>query len=92
MKSFEFIGTPSGDGESFCWEVDVDTFKQVVGREPDGWDYVNKEFKFDDNGEIVFSNLSELVMLYPDHIFSKDTPFERYGKLNIKIEFEEMPE
>lgn len=92
MKSFEFIGTPSGDGESFCWEVDVETFKQVMDFEPDGWDYVEYKYRFDDKGKIEFYDLSGLVKLYLDYIFSKDEPFERYGKLKIKIEYEEMPE
>lgn len=91
MKTYEFIGVPSGDGECFCWEVDVDTFKKVTGREHDGWDYVSCDHKWGKDGNMEFYNLSELVKLYPDHIFSKDTPFERYGKLKIKIEFEEMP-
>lgn len=91
MKSFEFIGKPSGDGESFCWEVDVETFKQITGEEPEGWDYVDKEYKYNANGSVEFYNLSELVRLYPDDIFSKDTPFERFSKLKIRIEFEEMP-
>jgi hypothetical protein len=34
MQSFEFIGIPSGDGESFCWEVDVETFKNITGVQP----------------------------------------------------------
>ena len=80
MKSMEFIGTSSGDGESFCWEVDVETFKQIVGREPDGWDYVDKKYAYNKDGDIGFYNLSELVRLYPDSIFRKDTPFERYGE------------
>lgn len=92
MKSFEFIGIPSGDGESFCWEVDIETFKKVMGFEPDGWDYVKHKYRFDKNGKVEFYDLSGLVKLYPNFIFSKNEPTERYGKLKIKIEYEEMPE
>ena len=28
MKSVTFIGTPSGDGECFCWSIDLDTHKE----------------------------------------------------------------
>jgi hypothetical protein len=90
MKTYEFIGKPSGDGESFCWEVDVETFKKVTGEEPEGWDYVSCEHKWDKDGNIEFYNLSELVKLYPDDIFSKNESFERYNQLKIKIEYEEI--
>ena len=33
-KTFEFIGIPSGDYESFCWDVDKETFKKITGKEP----------------------------------------------------------
>lgn len=31
---FRFEGTPSGDDESFCWDVDKETFIKINGREP----------------------------------------------------------
>jgi hypothetical protein len=91
MKKYvEFNGMPSGDGESFCWAVTPEIFKNIVGREPNGWDYTDQEWNCDDEGEAIFTNLSETVKLYPDYIFSKEKPFERYGNLKIKIEFEEI--
>ena len=35
MGTVEFVGIPSWDGESFCWDVDVETFERVVGGPPD---------------------------------------------------------
>lgn len=31
---FKFEGIPSGDYESFCWDVDKDTFINIMGKEP----------------------------------------------------------
>lgn len=33
-KTIEFEGVPSGDYESFCWDVSKDTFERVEGYEP----------------------------------------------------------
>lgn len=35
--NIEFIGINSGDGESFCWDVDEETFINIVKRNP--YDY-----------------------------------------------------
>ncbi len=32
----EFDAIPSGDGESFCWAVDAETFERLEGEKPDG--------------------------------------------------------
>lgn len=37
-KSIEFKGIPSGDYESFCWDVSLETFKQIKGTNPDKFD------------------------------------------------------
>lgn len=34
----EFDGIPSGDYESFCWDVDKVTFKRITGNEPEKYD------------------------------------------------------
>lgn len=33
-KSIEFKGIPSGDYESFCWDVSPETFKKIKGKNP----------------------------------------------------------
>jgi len=52
----EFIGFPSGDGESFCWDVSRETFVRVVGREPG-----------EDDGA-VFHMPERLYRLYPENL------------------------
>lgn len=89
-KKYEFIGLPAGDGESFCWHVTPDVFKQITGEEPIGWDYVEKEYEWDNENNLIFTKLSELVYLYPDSLFRKENFFERYGNCKIIIEIEEI--
>ena len=50
-KTFEFKGIPSGDGESFCWDVDKETFIKIKGIEPEVSD------------QSFYNN--ELYMIYP---------------------------
>lgn len=35
LRSISFEGIPSGDNESFCWDVTRETFIRVTGAEPD---------------------------------------------------------
>ena len=55
----EFIGINSGDGESFCWEVDRETFIKIKGYEPDE--------VFDKNGYGAYK-------IYPDDFYGFDSP------------------
>lgn len=43
-KCFEFKGIPSGDYESFCWDVEKYIFIKIKGQNPDNFDesYFNK--------------------------------------------------
>lgn len=34
----KFEGIPSGDYESFCWDVTRDTFWRITGKPPEDWD------------------------------------------------------
>lgn len=72
-KNFEFIGVPSGDGESFCFEVDREMFLTVTGRQPDEGDYVDASY---------VKQKRELFRLYPNDIFE-----ESGKKLKVKIQF-----
>lgn len=74
-KNFEFIGVPSGDGESFCFEVDKEMFVAVTGRQPDEYDYVDASY---------IRQKRELFRLYPNDIFGLQ---EEKKKLKIKIQF-----
>ncbi len=31
---FDFVGIPSGDGESFCWDVSEEEYKRITGENP----------------------------------------------------------
>lgn len=57
--NIEFIGINSGDGESFCWDVDRENFIKIKGYEPDE--------TFDENGE-------NLYKIYPDDFYGFDSP------------------
>lgn len=57
-KSITFIGTPSGDGECFCWEVSQETFKEITGEKPDKYDSILHNHTPD----------SKRAWLYPDQI------------------------
>ena len=54
MKILSFPGYLSGDGESFCWDVEPEIFRDCKEREPDNFD----GSMFDDG----------LVRLYPDDV------------------------
>lgn len=56
-KAIEFEGMPSGDYESFCWDVSKETFGRIVGSEPTELD---RSF-FDEC----------LYRLYPNDIFEQ---------------------
>jgi len=94
-KEIEFIGIPSGDYECFCWDVDAENYKKVVGREPDEFDYDNVDFVGD---QIIVRNDS-ILRLYPDHIFSnkhisEDGSYTEVSKVKskcrIKIIYEDL--
>lgn len=61
-KIFEFIGEPSGDGESFCWDVDRETFTRVTNKEPS---------QFDECGNNLFK-------LYPDDLYELDKYYTKH--------------
>lgn len=82
-RTVEFIGTPSGDGESFCWDVDEENFKKVVGRE------IEEDFDY----------FLGALRLYPDNIFGDEYIYNenndviginKLGKCKIKISYEEI--
>lgn len=78
MKTVEFKGVLSGDHESFCWDVDRNTFIQLTGRKPKKYDNTC----FNDDG---------LYRVYPNDLFkeikNKDNPKYQI-KHRFKISFE----
>jgi len=59
-ETYEFQGIPSGDCESFCWDVDKETFIKIKGEAPNKHDKsrVNKG----------------LYRIYPDDFYGCDKP------------------
>jgi hypothetical protein len=59
MAKIEFEGVPSGDYESFVWNVDEETYEKIKGKRPNKYDYA------------LFPSQYETpeYMIYPDDIF-----------------------
>jgi len=76
-KTIEFTAINSGDQECFCWNVDIETFKRIKGREPDVFDYVKIDRTDIDN----YKPIGDKIKLYPNDIFKGE-------KIKIKIEVE----
>ena len=79
-KIIEFTGINSGDYECFCWDVDIETFKRIKGKEPDVFDYVEIDRSDIDN----YKPIGDKVRLYPNDIF------KRNSKVKVKIEIETL--
>lgn len=62
MKEYNFKGIPSGDYESFCFDVTKEDFEKIKGKTPDKWD----KSKF---------NVG-LYRIYPDDIFEGEKEIE----------------
>ncbi len=69
-KVIEFIGTPSGDGESFCFDVDEENFIKVKGELPNEYDECYQG--------------ANLFRIYPDYFFGFDEPKCKI-KISIEI-------
>lgn len=73
VKNYKFQGVPSGDHESFCWDVTKETFITITGEEPDErWD---KSYFY-----------KGLYRLYPNDLYGFDNK-HRYATTTITIEF-----
>ena len=63
-KSIQFKGMPSGDYESFCWDVSLETFKQIKGINPDEFDkscFNKEQYKIYPND--LFDNKKEYTVI-----------------------------
>ncbi len=82
----EFMGRPTGDGESFCWEVDKENFIKATNKYPNESDYVCEGIE---NGKLIYSKTR--LYFYPDHIFNNDCLSSEFNKpARVKIEWEEV--
>ena len=89
METFEFVGTSSGDGECFCFSVDIETFIKLYGKA-----YYEEELRYrkecyDEVPSLYESRKEEYLNptsmdVYPSKFFKSDK------KLKIKIEVEEV--
>ena len=69
-KTYEFDGIPSGDGESFCWDVNKETYISIKGEQPN---------KFDKS-----ESHKGLYRIYPNDFYGFDRPKCRI-KISIEI-------
>lgn len=83
MTTKKFIGEFSGDGECFCWEVDIKTYIKITKEEPDVYDYVERDYS---EGFFEPKPKGNLVKLYPSNIFGHDNE----GKYEIEIKFKKL--
>jgi hypothetical protein len=67
MSKVEFEGICSGDGESFCWEVDKETYIRICGWDDDSSPYKCIDIDFDEDLNPVMN--SDIFRIYPDNIF-----------------------
>lgn len=69
-RTYEFKGIPSGDCDSFCWDVSRKEFIKIKGEEPNKFDksYVNEG----------------LFRIYPNDFYGFDKP-ECSIKISIKV-------
>lgn len=68
---YNFKAIPSGDHESFCFDVDRETYVQIVGDEPD--EMYDKS---------VFNE--DMYRIYPDQFFRGDDTIEIQLKVESK--------
>lgn len=87
MKEITFTGVHSGDGESFCFDVDYDTFVQITGREPDELDFQSGEYVQNEENELVFiPKDANKCRLYPESLFG-----EPMDLIEVEIKLKTLP-
>ena len=66
MREFEFEGYPSGDYESFCWDVDKDTYIKIKTQNVIGSSTNITNMKYD---KAIFHE--GMFMIYPNDVIDK---------------------
>lgn len=69
MKTIKFVAVNSGDGESFCFNVDRKTFIDVTGREPEDLDFQSGNFTYIDDELVFKADDEDKCRLYSNDIF-----------------------
>lgn len=68
--TYEFEGIPSGDCESFCWDVNKETYVKIKNKQPDRFDKSKSN--------------KGLYRIYPDDFYGFDKPNCKM-KINIEV-------
>lgn len=71
MKKYKFKGLPSGDYESFCFDVTKEEFEKITGKKPSKWD----SSKFNKG----------LYRLYPNDLFDGELDDEKEIEVEIIV-------
>jgi len=88
MSKFEFVGYPSGDYESFCWDVDKETYIKIKTEryKLNGWSDQEIEEQFNENSLVCDKAVfhEEMFMIYPNDIIDND--FKDKQKITVICE------
>lgn len=80
-RTVEFEGSPSGDCECFCWDVDRDTYVRVSGdADPEDFEVVG----YDTAGEAVCKPLT-VYRLYPIYLPLHGYPRPRRVRVRVTV-------
>lgn len=75
MSKFKFEGYPSGDYESFCWDVDKDTYIKIKTQRYKDLDWTNDDIQKEIKDSIEFDKAvfhKEMFMIYPNDVIDKN--------------------
>ena len=84
-KSLTFAGTPSGDGECFCWLVDFGTFQKMVRH----WELdleARKNFNVEQGYPVNQGVYDETWQLYPSHINTLLDMTKKKYRITVTVE------
>lgn len=85
IPKIEFEAICTGDGESFCWEVDKETYLRIKGWNDELSPFDCAIIDFDENTKVIMK--SDKFRIYPNDIFGLGN--EKNKKM-IKIEWQDI--
>lgn len=89
MKEIAFTGVHSGDGESFCFNVNRETFVRIMQREPEECDDFQAgtyEYEGESNVLVFIPKDANKCRIYPGDLFG-----EPMDLLEIEIKLKTLP-
>jgi hypothetical protein len=86
IKNVSFVGTPSGDGECFCFNVTEAEYIALKGEESHRQEVEYRKEMNEDCGREMYTAESPW-RIYPDCLFGNSK-----RKLKVTITIEELPE